>query len=103
MRRLPNATPCAKNIRRHVLSRLRRGDLRPLVEERYPWFGQYYRAVIRAIDDLVKDRFLLCEDTEAMQARLLQAGLNAGVPPPQGNLPPQSTPLALPQVKRPRF
>ncbi len=60
------------------------------VEERYPSFGQYYSAVIRAIDELVKDRFLLCEDTEAMQARLLQAGLNAGVPPPSGHLPPQS-------------
>ena len=46
--------------------------------------------VIRAIDGLVKDRFLLCEDTAAMQARLLQAGLDAGVPPPKGNLPPQT-------------
>ena len=76
------------------LQRLRRiasGDPRPSVEERYSSFGQYYSAVIRAIDGLVKDRFLLCEDTEAMQARLLQAGLDAGVPPPKGNLPPQST------------
>jgi hypothetical protein len=66
------------------------GDPRPSVQERYPSFGQYYSAVIRAIDGLVKDRFLLCEDTAAMQARLLQAGLDAGVPPPKGNLPPQT-------------
>jgi hypothetical protein len=69
--------------------RLASGDPRPSVEERYPTFGQYYSAVIRAIDGLVKDRFLLCEDTEAMQARLLQAGLDAGVPAPNGKLPPQ--------------
>jgi hypothetical protein len=70
--------------------RLASGDPRPSVEERYPTFGQYYSAVIRAIDGLVKDRFLLCEDTEAMQARLLQAGLDAGVPAPNGKLPPQT-------------
>jgi hypothetical protein len=78
--------PFAKTKAERVAS----GDPRPSVEERYPSFGQYYSAVIRAIDGLVKDRFLLCEDTEAMQARLLQAGLNAGVPPPSGHLPPQS-------------
>jgi len=78
--------PFAKTKAERVAS----GDPRPSVEERYPSFGQYYSAVIRAIDELVKDRFLLCEDTEAMQARLLQAGLNAGVPPPSGHLPPQS-------------
>jgi hypothetical protein len=78
--------PFAKTKADRVVS----GDPRPSVEERYPSFGQYYSAVIRAIDGLVKDRFLLCEDTAAMQARLLQAGLNAGVPPPKGNLPPQT-------------
>jgi hypothetical protein len=70
--------------------RLASGDPRPSVEERYPSFGQYYSAVIRAIDGLVKDRLMLCEDAGDQQARLLQAGLNAGVPAPQGNLPPQS-------------
>jgi alpha/beta hydrolase family protein len=66
------------------------GDPRPSVEERYPSFGEYYSAVIRAIDGLVKDRLMLCEDADDAQARLLQAGLDAGVPPPQGKLPPQS-------------
>jgi hypothetical protein len=44
------------------------------------------------MDGMVKDRTLLCEDTAAMQARLLQAGLNAGVPPPKGQLPAQEVP-----------
>jgi hypothetical protein len=78
--------PFAKTRAQRIAS----GDLRPSVQERYPSFGQYYSAVIRAIDGLVKDRFLLCEDTEAMQARLLQAGLDAGVPAPKGKLPPQT-------------
>ena len=55
------------------------------VEERYPSFGEYGSAVMRAIDGLVKDRLLLCEDTDAMESRLIQAGLDAGVPPPHGN------------------
>ena len=77
----------------------RRGDPRPSVEERYPSFGQYYSEVIRAIDGLVKDRLMLCEDADSEQARLLQAGLNAGVPEPRGNLPPQTTP---PLCQQPR-
>ena len=72
--------------------RLASGDPRRSVEERYPSFGEYYSEVIRAIDGLVNDRLMLCEDTEREQARLLQAGLNAGVPPPHGKLPPQTTP-----------
>jgi hypothetical protein len=72
--------------------RLASGDPRPSVEERYPSFGEYYSEVIRAIDGLVNDRLMLCEDAEREQARLLQAGLNAGVPPPHGKLPPQTTP-----------
>ena len=44
---------------------------------------------MNAIDDLVKDRFMLCEDTETVHTRLLQAGLAAGVPAPKGNPMPQ--------------
>ena len=73
-------------------ARLASGNPRPSVEERYPSFGEYYSEVIRAIDGLVKDRLMLCEDADAAQARLLQAGLDAGVPPPHGKLPPQATP-----------
>ncbi len=67
------------------------GDPRPSIQERYPSFGEYTSAVRRAIDGLVKDRLMLCEDADDQQARLLAAGLAAGVPPPHGNLPPQST------------
>jgi len=72
--------------------RLAKGDPRPSIEERYPSFGQYYSSVIRAIDSLVKDRFMLCEDAADQQERVLQAGLDRGVPPPAGHLPPQATP-----------
>jgi hypothetical protein len=72
--------------------RLASGDPRPSVEERYPSFAQYYSGVFRAIDDLVKDRLMLCEDAEDQQARLLEAGLDAGVPAPHGNVPPHATP-----------
>jgi alpha/beta hydrolase family protein len=71
--------------------RIASGDPRPSVEERYPSFGEYYSEVIRAIDGLVKDGFMLCEDADDQQARLLAAGLAAGVPAPHGKLPPQST------------
>jgi Alpha/beta hydrolase domain len=79
--------------------RLASGDPRPSIEERYPSFGKYYSAVIRAIDELVKNRLLLCEDAEAEQTRLLTAGLAAGVPPPKGNLPPAVNSAAVPQAR----
>jgi hypothetical protein len=66
------------------------GDPRPSVEERYPSFGMYYAKVKNAIDDLVKDRLMLCEDADDAQSRLLTAGLAAGVPSANGKLPPQS-------------
>jgi hypothetical protein len=69
--------------------RMAAGDPRPSVQERYPSFAMYRSAVMRAIDDLVRNRFMLCEDTAAVYTRLLQAGLNAGVPAPQGNPSPQ--------------
>jgi hypothetical protein len=59
-------------------------DPRPSVEERYPSFAAYQSAVHRAIDDLVKDRLLLCEDAGDQLARLNDAGLAAGVPAPKG-------------------
>src|SRR5689334_17080444 len=71
--------------------RLATGDPRPSIEERYPSYDAYRSAVMRAIDDLVKDRLMLCEDADDAQARLLQAGLDAGVPPAKGNPTPQTT------------
>ena len=73
--------------------RIASGDPRPSIEERYPTFSQYYNAVIRAIDHLVRKRLMLCEDAEDEEARLLAAGLNAGVPPPNGNLPDRVRPV----------
>jgi hypothetical protein len=70
-------------------ARIAAGDPRPSVAERYPSFGMYRAAVMNAIDNLVKNRFILCGDTEAEYARLLQAGLAAGVPAPNGNPMPQ--------------
>ncbi|HEX2825672.1 MAG TPA: alpha/beta hydrolase domain-containing protein [Burkholderiales bacterium] len=57
-----------------------KGDPRRSVQERYPTFVAYQNAVIRAIDDMVKDRFLLCEDAVNELPRLITAGLAAGVP-----------------------
>jgi hypothetical protein len=70
-------------------ARIAAGDPRPSVEERYPSFAMYRAKVMNAIDNLVKDRLMLCEDTESVYARLLQAGLDAGVPAPHGNPMPQ--------------
>jgi hypothetical protein len=64
------------------------GDPRPSVEERYPSFDKYYNQVRSAVDNMVKDRLMLCEDADDQIERLVQAGLEAGVPPPNGDLPP---------------
>jgi hypothetical protein len=66
-------------------ARVAAGDPRPSVEERYESFSEYKHKVIDAIDNLVRRRFLICDDTQDMAARLLQAGLDAGVPAPRGN------------------
>jgi hypothetical protein len=65
--------------------RLAANDPRPSVEERYRSFEEYRHQVIKAVDDLVRERFLICDDTQDMVNRLLQAGLAAGVPAPKPN------------------
>jgi hypothetical protein len=72
--------------------RIAKGDPRPSIEERYPSFGEYYSRTIRAINNLVKDRYMLCEDSADEQARILEAGLQRGVPAPKGKLPAHETP-----------
>jgi hypothetical protein len=69
--------------------RLASGDPRPSIKERYSSLDVYYRQVTRAIDELVKDRLMLCEDAFTEQARLLQAGIDAGLRPRKGKLPRQ--------------
>ncbi len=58
------------------------GDPRPSVQERYPSFAEYKAKVVAAVDGLVRDRFFICDDTQDIVNRLLQAGLAAGVPAP---------------------
>jgi Alpha/beta hydrolase domain len=63
------------------------GDPRQSIQERYPSFGKYYDQVKRAVEEMIKDRLLLCEDADDQLERLVQAGLDAGVPAPNGELP----------------
>ena len=66
----------------------RGGDPRLSVAARYPTFAAYHGKVRRALNDMVSDRLLLCEDAGTEEARLMQAGLTRGVPPPaDGVLP----------------
>ena len=62
-------------------------DPRRSIEERYHSFDNYYNRVKRAVDNLVRDRLLLCEDADDQIDRLVSAGLAAGVPAPNGDLP----------------
>src|SRR6185295_9662902 len=74
-------------LQRTQADRQATGDPRPSVAERYPSFGAYQAAVHVAIDGLVKDRLLLCEDVNGPNGqltRMIQAGLTAGVPAPRG-------------------
>ena len=73
--------------------RLASGDPRLSVEERYPSFAHYQFQVRRAIDRLVKQRLLLCEDVEAELARLYAKGVAMGVTAPQAGVP-AAEPLA---------
>ena len=60
------------------------GDPRPSVEKRYPSFDAYHAKIRAALNDMVEDRLLLCEDTASEETRLMQAGLGRGVPAPEG-------------------
>ena len=63
-------------------ARVAASDPRPSVQERYPSFDDYRAKVVVAVDNLVRSRFLICDDTQDIVNRLLQAGLKAGVPAP---------------------
>jgi hypothetical protein len=65
--------------------RVAAGDPRPSVQERYHSYTQYRSKVIEAVDKLVKRRFMICDDTQDIVTRLLQAGLAAGVPAPSAD------------------
>ena len=72
------------------------GDPRRSVQERYPSYGLYRTQVILAVDNLVRNRFLICDDTQDIVTRLLQAGLAAGVPAPTANENASSSPDPVP-------
>ena len=63
------------------------GDPRLSVEERYPSFADYHKKVRGALNDLVEERLLLCEDAASEETRLLQAGVTRGVPGAPAALP----------------
>jgi hypothetical protein len=42
--------------------------------------------VKRAVDNMVRDRLLLCEDADDQIERLVGIGLAAGIPAPDGDL-----------------
>ena len=71
------------------------GDPRPSVEERYASYDDYRGKVIDAVNHLVRDRFVLCSDSKGMVARLLQAGVDAGVPAPTHGLQASQVPACL--------
>ena len=62
----------------------RGGDPRPSVEARYASFDAYHAKIRAAIDGLIEDRLMLCEDAQSEESRLMQRGLDLGVPPPAG-------------------
>jgi len=61
------------------------GDPRASVAARYVTFGNYYRAVSDAIEDMVEARLMLTEDAGRELQRLIVNGLAKGVP---ANKPP---------------
>jgi len=65
-----------------------KGDPRPSVAARYPTFAAYHGQVRAALNDMVEDRLLLCEDAAFEETRLMQAGVTRGVPAPAGGVLP---------------
>ena len=68
--------------------RVKTNDPRPSVEARYKTFADYHGQVRRALNDMISDRLLLCEDAASEEARLMQAGITRGVPAPAGGVLP---------------
>jgi len=68
--------------------RVKTNDPRPSVEARYNTFADYHGKVRSALEQMVSDRLLLCEDAAFEEARLMQAGITRGVPPPEGGVLP---------------
>jgi len=63
-------------------------DPRLSVAARYPTFAAYHGKVRSALNEMVSDRLLLCEDAGNEEARLMQAGITRGVPLPESGVLP---------------
>src|SRR5207237_9143993 len=73
------------------------GDPRPSVAERYGSFEVYDRKIVAAIDAMINDRTLLCEDATSERSRLRDryaAIATPGTPASNYALSPHSFPLA---------
>ena len=81
---------------RTAADRIASGDPRLSVEERYSSFERYRKRIVRALDRMVRQRLLLCEDTAAEQTRLFNAGLAAGIAAPAAGVP---APEVLPHCR----
>lgn len=75
-------------------ARIASGDPRPSVAERYPTFDTYDTQVLAAMNTMIQDRLLLCEDGNSELARLRALGVSRGVPNPPASFAPYSFPLA---------
>lgn len=51
----------------------------------------YYAKVVKAMDDMVAERTLLCEDAQPQLNRLVAHGLARGVPAATRSVPPAET------------
>src|SRR5204863_154768 len=80
--------------------RTKTNDPRPSVEARYNKFADYHDKVRSALEQMVADRLLLCEDAATEEARLMQVGLTRGVPPPQSGVLPAIQVLAACEPKK---
>jgi hypothetical protein len=78
---------------RTLADRIASGDPRPSLEERYLSLDQYVDQVAHALQDMVRERFLLCEDFDAELNRLVQAGVAAELPNAPSGREPSSPPL----------
>ena len=70
------------------------GDPRPAVAERYPTFADYESKVETAMNAMIQQRTLLCEDGASELQRMRTLGANRGVPNPPASFTPYSFALA---------
>jgi hypothetical protein len=78
---------------RTTAERIASGDPRPSLEERYQSLDQYVSEVAHALQNMVRERLLLCEDFDAELNRLIDAGVAAGLQNAPSGREPSSPPL----------